>query len=87
MTPGTGLYVSTDQHRPVAEPKIDARSFGSSPKLKCFKIRRQIQSEIKLGSNNQCYNEVMVTINTIFIIFGPKWLRHYGNLWGYNEQY
>ena len=32
-TPGQGLYVSTDQHLPVAEPKISAKSFGSRPRL------------------------------------------------------
>ena len=31
--PGHGLYVSTDQQRPVAELRISASNFGSRPRL------------------------------------------------------
>ena len=31
--PGQGLYVSTDQQRPVAELRISASNFGSRPRL------------------------------------------------------
>jgi hypothetical protein len=32
-TPGQGLYVSTLQQRPVAEPRMLASNFGSRPSL------------------------------------------------------
>ena len=34
MTPGQGLYVSDDQHRPLAWFTTDDRTFGSKPRLK-----------------------------------------------------
>lgn len=33
MTPGTGLYLSQDQHRPELMFRIFASSFGSKPSL------------------------------------------------------
>ena len=64
MTPGTGLYVSTDQHRPVADDKIDVRSLGSTPKL----IPKFMVSEtpiIEIASNTKMKTEIFGLRNII----------------------
>ena len=43
MTPGQGLYVSDDQHRPLAWFTTDERTFGSKPRLK-GKTKREIDT-------------------------------------------
>ena len=43
MPPGQGLYVSDDQHRPLAWFTTDERTFGSKPRLK-GKTKREIDT-------------------------------------------